>query len=405
MTAPISVLELVRLSEVKPEPINWLWPGRIAKGKITFIAGLPGLGKSQVTVSIAAIVSSGGIWPVDEMPADVGNVLILSTEDGIADTIKPRLLAAGADTNRIEAIEAVREGDQRFPFSLERDLELLRDTEASLLIVDPLAAYMGGVDSHKDADVRAFLAPLSDFAQRTEMAVVCVSHLNKSSGKEAILRMGGSIGFVATARAVHIVTTDSTDRSRRLFVSMKNNLALDQGGLAFRIESKEPEPGIMTSAVDWESEAISISADEALESLNPEERGALDDAKEFLEELLADSSMPGTTVREAATKAGHAWVTVRRAKGALGITSEKQGMQGPWVWQLPTKMLTDPEDTHPSEVIAFGENEHLREPDDDLQQTITDLLSRHPRGLSNEDVAVILKVPLIKVEAVRGDHG
>ena len=95
MTAPIPVLELVRLSEVKPEPINWLWPGRIAKGKITFIAGLPGLGKSQVTVSIAAIVSSGGIWPVDEMPADVGNVLILSAEDGIADTIKPRLLAAG----------------------------------------------------------------------------------------------------------------------------------------------------------------------------------------------------------------------------------------------------------------------------------------------------------------------
>ncbi len=165
MTAPTPVLELVRLSEVEPEPINWLWPGRIPKGKITLIAGHPGLGKSQVTVSIAAIVSSGGIWPVDEIPADVGNVLILSAEDGIADTIKPRLLAAGADTNRIEAIEAVRAGDQRFPFSLKRDLELLRDTEASLLIVDPLAAYMGGVDSHKDADVRTFLAPLSDFAQ------------------------------------------------------------------------------------------------------------------------------------------------------------------------------------------------------------------------------------------------
>ena len=131
MTSPTPILELVRLSEVEPEPINWLWPGRIPKGKITLIAGHPGLGKSQVTVSIAAIVSSGGIWPVDEMPADVGNVLILSAEDGIADTIKPRLLAAGADTNRIEALEAVRAGDQRFPFSLKRDLELLRDTEAS----------------------------------------------------------------------------------------------------------------------------------------------------------------------------------------------------------------------------------------------------------------------------------
>ena len=154
MTAPTPVLELVRLSEVKPEPINWLWPGRIAKGKITFIAGLPGLGKSQVTVSIAAIVSSGGIWPVDEMPADEvsadpGNVLILSAEDGLADTIKPRLLAAGADTNRIEAIEAVRVGDQSRPFSLKMDLEKLTDHKASLLIIDPLTAYLSGVDSHK----------------------------------------------------------------------------------------------------------------------------------------------------------------------------------------------------------------------------------------------------------------
>ena len=120
----------------------------------------------------------------------------------------------------------------------------------------------------------------------------------------------------------------------------------------------------------------------------------VDDDTEFVE--LLD---------EAATKAGHTWATVRRAKAALGITSEKQGMQGPWVWQLPAKMLTDSEDAHPTDVSPFEENEHLREPDDDLQQTITDLLSRHPKGLSNEEVAVILKVPLIKVKAVRGNHG
>lgn len=202
-----SKLDLVRVSDVTLEPINWLWPGRIAKGKITFIAGLPGLGKSQVTVSIAAIVSSGGIWPVDEMPADVGNVLILSAEDGIADTIKPRLLAAGADTDRIEAIEAVRMGDQSRPFSLKRDLELLRDTKASLLIVDPLTAYLGGIDSHKNADVRAFMAPLSELAQKMEMAVVCVSHLNKSSGNEAVFRISDSMAFVAAVYVVRILWT------------------------------------------------------------------------------------------------------------------------------------------------------------------------------------------------------
>jgi hypothetical protein len=289
------------------------------------------------------------------------------------------LLAAGADTNRIEAIEAVRIGDQSRPFSLKRDLELLRDTKASLLIVDPLTAYLGGIDSHKNADVRAFMAPLSELAQKMEMAVVCVSHLNKSSGNEAVLRISGSMAFVAAVRAAYAVTADPVDQSRRFFVPIKNNLALDQGGLAFRIKSHEPEPGVMTSAVDWEPEAISISVDEALESLNPEERGALDDAKEFLEELLTDSPVPGATVREAATKAGHTWATVRRAKTALGISSEKQGMKGPWVWQLPAKVLTDPEDAHPSEVSAFGENEHLRETDDDVQVT--------------------------EAKTVRGDHG
>ena len=172
------------------------------------------------------------------------------------------------------------------------------------------------------------------------------------------------MAFVAAVRAAYAVTADATDQSRRFFVPIKNNLALDQGGLAFRIKSHEPEPGVMTSAVDWEPEAISISVDEALESLNPEERGALDDAKEFIEEFLADSPVLGATVREAATKAGHAWATVRRAKTALGILSEKQGMKGRWVWRLPAKVLTDPEDAHSTQMNAFEEDEHLRDKDE-----------------------------------------
>ncbi len=405
MTAPIPVLELVCLSNVKPEPINWLWPGRIAKGKITFIAGHPGLGKSQITASIAATVSTGGLWPADDVSADPGDVLILSAEDGLADTIKPRLIAAGADTNRIEAIEAVRVGDQSRPFSLKMDLERLTEHKASLLILDPLTAYLGGVDSHKNAEVRAFLAPLSDFAEKTEMAVVCVSHLNKSSGNQAVLRVSGSMAFVAAARAVYVVTEDPHDDSRRLFLPLKNNLGPDQGGLAFRIESKEPEPNVVTSAVAWEPEAINLSVNEALELVDAEERSAVDDAKEFLETLLIDGPCTVSKIEEEAKNAAHAWATVRRAKRSLGLESKKQGLQGPWVWQLSAKMLTDPEDAHPTDVSTFGIDEHLRESDDDLQHKITDLLSRHPQGLSNEDVAEILQVPLIKVEAVRGDHG
>ena len=364
MIAPAPVLERVRLSEVKPEPIDWLWPGRIAKGKITFIAGHPGLGKSQITASIAATVSTGGLWPVDEVSADTGDVLILSAEDGIADTIKPRLLAAGADTDRIEAIEAVRKGDQRLPFSLKQDLELLTDTKASLLIVDPLTAYLVGVDSHNNADVRAFLVPLADFAQKMKMAVVCVSHLNKSSGNEAVLRVSGSMAFVAAARAVYFVTADRDDDSRRFFLPLKNNLGPNRGGLAFRIESKEPEPGIMTSAVAWESELVNLSADEALESTDPEERRAVDDAKEFLEVVLANGPCAVKNIEGDAKNANHAWATIRRAKQALGITTKKQGMEGPWVWQLPAKALNGSEDAHATQMSTFEENEHLRGKDE-----------------------------------------
>jgi hypothetical protein len=285
------------------------------------------------------------------------------------------------------------------------DLEKLTDHKASLLILDPLTAYLGGVDSHNNAEVRAFLAPLSDFAERTEMAIVCVSHLNKSSGNQAVLRVSGSMAFVAAARAVYVVTEDPHDDSRRLFLPLKNNLGPDQGGLAFRIESKEPEPNVVTSAVAWEPEAINLSVNEALELVDAEERSAVDDAKEFLETLLIDGPCTVSKIEEEAKNAAHAWATVRRAKRSLGLESKKQGLQGPWVWQLPAKMLTDPEDAHPTDVSTFGIDEHLRESDDDLGQQIKDLLSRHPQGLSNKDVAVILQVPLIKVEAVRGDHG
>ena len=161
----------------------------------------------------------------------------------------------------------------------------------------------------------------------------------------------------------------------------------------------------MTSAVAWEPEAINLSVNEALELVDADERSAVDDAKEFLETLLIDGPCTVSKIQEEAKNAGYSGATVRRAKRSLGIKPKKQGMKGPWAWQLPAKMLTGPEDTHPTDVNTFAVDEHLREPDDDLQQTITDLLSRHPKGLSNEEIAVILKVPLIKVEAVRGDHG
>jgi putative DNA primase/helicase len=164
-----------RVSDVEAKPVCWLWPTRIPRGKLTIIAGDPGLGKSQITASVAAVVTRGGRWPVDRHNCDVGDVLFLSAEDDTADTLRPRLEAAGADLNRVHVIESViagytGEGAQRNRlFSLQSDLEALGRTLEKLsnvvaVVIDPFSAYLGDADSHKNAEVRSLLAPLGDLS-------------------------------------------------------------------------------------------------------------------------------------------------------------------------------------------------------------------------------------------------
>lgn len=198
-----------RVSDVPMEKISWLWPGRIARGKLTVIAGHPGLGKSQVTAWMAATVSTGRPWPGSDQRAEQGNVLILNAEDAVADTIRPRLLAAGADDERVYVIDAVRtnsDGKER-TFSLETDLEHLERAiveigGAALIIIDPITAYLGKTDGHSNSEVRGVLAPLSALAERKNAAVIGVSHLSKGGGNEALMRVLGSVAFVAAARGL-----------------------------------------------------------------------------------------------------------------------------------------------------------------------------------------------------------
>jgi energy-coupling factor transporter ATP-binding protein EcfA2 len=341
-----------RLADVEAKPIRWLWPGRIARGKVSMLAGHPGLGKSQVTASLAAIVSTGGRWPVDGTPCERGSALILSAEDDPADTIRPRLEAAGADLNRCHVLEAAWAGyDARGevvsrPFSLETDLgqlEALLDHlgDVALVVIDPISAYLGATDSHRNSEVRGLLAPLSVLAGRHGAAVVCVNHLNQTGGSDALLRVVGSIAFTAAARAAYLVAEDAERPERRLFLPLKNNLAEGGTGLAFRVEGHQLPGGIDTSRVSWDSEPVTMTANEALRTAAEagEERSAVRDAKEFLEELLADGSLPSKQVRSEADQAGLTWATVRRAQQALGVVVAKEGMKGPWTWQLPPKML------------------------------------------------------------------
>ncbi|MGH8470733.1 MAG: AAA family ATPase [Gammaproteobacteria bacterium] len=227
--AAADTLAYRRVSDIEAKPIRWLWPGRIARGKVTVLAGHPGLGKGQAAVSLAAVVTTGGIWPVDRTLCERGSVIILSAEDDPADTIRPRLEAAGADLNRCWIAGAVHEpskdGDPvARSFNLAKDIERLGDLarrlgDAALIDIDPITAYLGGIDSHKNADVRGL--PLAAMAAERDAAIVCVSHLTKAGGTEALLRVMGSLGFVAAARSAYLIAKDPLQRQAFQLLGLK----------------------------------------------------------------------------------------------------------------------------------------------------------------------------------------
>lgn len=373
--APAGRIAYRKASEIQAKPIRWLWHGRFARGKVSVVAGNPGLGKSQITTSMAAVVTTGGTWPVDRTRCECGNVIILSAEDDPEDTIRPRLEAAGADLSRVFILDAVVEGYRSDggevvrAFNLKTDLvrlgAMLKEIGgAALIVIDPITAYLGGTDSHKNAEIRALLSPLSDLAAKHGAAVICVSHLNKSGGSEALLRVTGSMAFVAAARSAWLVAKDLEDDTRRLFLPLKNNIGNDKSGLAFAVQSaqvKSPAGLIETSRVMWEAEAVTVTADEAMASQgDPEERSAVEDARQFLAGLLADGPVHAGQIKKDADGAGFNWRTVQRAADRLGVVRHKDGMRGGWLWNLAPKMTSNVEgDTQitvasSGSVVAFG---------------------------------------------------
>jgi len=362
------------LSDVEAKPVYWLWPGRIARGKLTIIAGNPGVGKSQITASIAAVVTKGGLWPVDRQQCKPGDVLFLSGEDDPADTLRPRLEAAGADLRRVHFVDGVTVGyvgdgsRTNRAFSLQADIQALGSKLAELgdvaaVVIDPISAYLGDTDSHKNAEVRSLLTPLSELAARHEVAIIGVSHLTKAVGVQALMRVTGSLAFVAAARAAYLVTTDLQDKTLRLFLPMKNNLGPDATGLAFRIESTSVASlagPLTTSRVSWESEPVPMTADEAMQAENgSKSTSALDAAIDWLQETLADGQVAATDVFERAKAEGIANKTLQRASKALQVRKVKVSMGAGWCWSLPPKMAKSAEDANVSDLATFEEIGHL----------------------------------------------
>lgn len=330
---------VITLANVAPRPVQWLWHPHFALGKLSVLAGNPGLGKSLVTMDMAARVSTGRDW-IDGSPCPSGAVVLVSGEDDPSDTLRPRLDAAGANVNRIHYLRGVfdRGGERAFTLAdvpaLAALLERLKDCR--LIIIDPVSAYLAGTDSHKNADVRAVLAPLAQLAGDYNVAIVCVSHLNKGQG-DAIGRVTGSLAFVAAARSAYAVVRDKEDTHRRLMLPIKNNLGADALGVAYQIDEMLVEGIGGVPYITWCRDTILISADEAL-ATSARTESTVADAAQFLADLLANGPVPVKDLKAEATAAGITWRTIERAKAEMGLIAARQGTQGRgggfWVWRI-----------------------------------------------------------------------
>jgi hypothetical protein len=325
-------------SDIEPEPLRWLWPGRIPLGKLTLLIGDPGQGKSLVTVDLAARLSRG-IAFADDAPSECGGTIFLSAEDDAADTIRPRLDSADADVSRILSLQAVRvalkDGSMtEKSLNLETDIPelesaLVRNPGARLIVIDPLSAYLGGTDSHSNGEIRGLLSPLAALASRRAVAVVGITHLRKSPGP-AVHRAIGSIAFAAAARSVWAVAADPADPDRRLMLPVKQNLSAPKAGMSFRIVAPN---GI--ARIEWDPGDVTVNVSDILgEGSGAGDSSALAKACGWLTELLADGPVGAKRIRNEATAAGFSWITVRRAADTIRVSRRKSSFGGGWEWLL-----------------------------------------------------------------------
>jgi putative DNA primase/helicase len=350
---PIAGLDVVCMADVKPASIEWLWPNWVAIGKVSVLAGEGGRGKSTILCDLAARTTASDRWPDGAAASPAGGVIILAAEDDLGDTLAPRLRAAGADMARVFVIRSVRDEKQkRRGFNLQADLERLeaeigKRDNIRLIIIDPVSSYLGPVDSHKNADVRAVLEPLGEMAARMRVAIICNNHFSKGGGS-ANSRVIGSVAFVNQARAAFIVTPDEEDRTRMLLIPSKMNIAPIRHGLAFRIEGcfiHSERSEISTSRIMYESTPVTISADQALAALsgNGENKSDKSEAVEFLKEVLKAGPVAAKDVKKEASGAGISPKSLRSARETLRIKPEKAGFESGWVWKLP-KVPSEAED-------------------------------------------------------------
>lgn len=343
------VAKLITLANVALEEVRWLWKPYLPLGKLTILEGNPSVGKTWLALQIAAIVSYGNPFPeTDSIPRVRGapaDVLYLSAEDGLADTLRPRLDDAGADVRRVHALagwESNHEGDA----VTMADRDVLDDAMAArhpaLVVVDPFQAYLGArVDIHRANETRSLLATLAALVERHACAVLCIRHLGKRPKDRAIHRGLGSIDFAAAARSILLAAQHPEDPRQRVLAHVKSSMAAS--GPSLRYELRD-------GSFAWKGR-LEITPDALLAPYrSEEERSAGEEATDFLRGFLKDGAKRAKEVMREAKHAGITEITLRRAKQAIGVKARRQSVEGEeqeegvWVWRLPDETGNSPTD-------------------------------------------------------------
>ncbi len=339
---PSGRLVTVCAADIVPEHVEWLIDQSFPLGMLAVIGGQPGLGKSQISINLAAGVTTGNGLPGSGNFKKLGSVIILANEDDAARTIRPRLDAAGADISKVHIVEGVaREGADVDMFQLDSDIADLRERalqigDVKLIIIDPPSAYLGTkVDSYKDSDVRRVLMPLGTLAQDTGAMILLIVHLNKRTDGGAQQRFSGSTAWTAAPRVGFMVAEDPLTK-QRFMLPVKNNIGDDRLGYRYHIEEKLVQycdQTFKSSYIVWD-QTTSRSVSELLTPPRATKPDAVGVAKDFLQDELANAPLPVDQIQAAAKAAGISWPSVLRAKRTMLIISEKVG--NGWTWTLIT---------------------------------------------------------------------
>ena len=372
--------EVVSLAGVAAQDVPWLWPGRIARGKVTVLAGEPGVGASLIALDVAARVSSGKPWP-DRVNAQAPahrprGVLLLIAGDGLADTVRPRLGAAGADVERVFALKTIghtnciSKNKEHLRFSLEHDLPALSNAidgmaDCRLVVIDPVWAYAKGCPTSRMPEARQLLEALGELAEKRDVAILVVAQLPPATAGLGAVRAAKALAFTAAAGTGWVLMRDVADPTgqRRMFLPVKNNLGDDRAGLMYRLTDAAAVRGGSTDAaggaegcktaarVVWEDEPVLIQGVEGLAGIYG--RSAKLEAVDWLRDVLGDGWQLAAEVKDQARLDGIGLRTLDRAKVILGVRGRRiGGSNGYWVWHLPGALPPDSFSMTPSEVPA-----------------------------------------------------